>query len=233
MLTNGVGQITHDPRSHSYTLAFASPPPEDLLELLASVTPADDSHLKVLPTSFLRDHIDSSPMIYAPFSPYLDTVAEAADAMSLLVKPRSTVSRWLVSAASVFGLSLSPWMTAQPHVEVAGQGLGAVLALLAAVRLSAVNPTLDLQGTLFSMPKVGDQAFSIYVDNLASGSILRLERIAHGSDPVPSLPPPHYGLQHPSSVTERRLRDSSDSPTHGRIEDAYGPYEGIMIGLDC
>lgn len=239
--TDEPGQISHEPRSDTYTLAFASPPPEDLLELLASVSPDSDGyHLTPLPREFLGIDSADEVMIYSPFSPYLHTVSQATDALSTFVRPRSMLSAWLSSALSTLGLDLPVHLSSRtptPRIEVTGQGLGSVLALLTSVRLSTSHPTLPVRATLFSMPKVGNAALGHLVDTLTAQTPLRLERITNGNDPIPSLPPPHHGLHHPTSIVERHGIAHSTTERiafgRGRIEDAYGPYESVILGVDC
>ena len=262
MCTDRIGHISYRPSTNTYTLAFSSPTPEDLLELLASVPISDSSdpqHLTPLPNSFL----DSCPLhsgggvglgsIYSPYLPYLSTVTEATDALSKLIEQHrpsnSYLSSVLRSVVSTFGSRFfSPSTTPgrgsdlEPTVEITGHGLGAVLALLSSLRQSTLHPDLDIRVTFFSMPILGDLNFAQSVNQLVEerGGRLQLQRVSNGRDPLPVLPPPHFGLHHPTSITERYIegsegkeRSGSWSRDRSRLDDSHGPYDGVMIGLRC
>lgn len=238
------GYISHRESTNTYTLAFASTTPEDLLELLASVEP-DGEYLKSLPASFLGSCPHrSSGSIYIPYLPYLPIVTEATDALSLLLSQdrSSYLSTILRSLISTFGYHTSSGIP-EPRVEITGHGLGAVLALLSSIRQSTLRPDLEIKGKLFSMPLVGDRAFADSVDHLvlARKGRLDLQRVTNGRDPVSMLPPPHFGLQHPSSISElilagERQNERSQRTINmagSRLDDSHGPYDGVMIALVC
>lgn len=244
-----IGYISHQSNTNTYTLAFSSPTTEDLLELLASVSP-NIEYLTPLPTSiFSTSYRRTGGSIYSPYLPYLAIVTEATDALNQLLPHRpSYLSSALRSLVSFLGYSpsaMTEGSESEPRVEITGHGLGAVSAFLSSVRQSAQYPDMDIRGTFFSMPLVGDPNFAASVDRLvlARGGQLKLERATNGMDPVPSLPPPHFGLQHPSSISERyiesgvRVEGGSGKMERGtsrsRLDDAYGPYDGVMIGLSC
>jgi hypothetical protein len=234
-----VGQISHDPKADTIYLAFTSPPPEDLLEILASSSPSEPDHLTPLPPTILNHGPLDRAMIYTPYLPYLIIVEDATNALCehlAILRSPSIYSRVLSKTAGVLGIPYSPRSAPAPHIEIVGHGLGSVLGLLSSLSLHTQHPELAIHSTLFSMPKAGDQAFAHLVDDILKGSgedRLQIRRISHGSDPVPSLPPAHYGLFHPLVIRDIRLGQQDIQVGNGRLEDGLGPFMGQTIGAGC
>ena len=97
-----------------------------------------------------------------------------------------------------------------PTITVVGHSLGAALALLDAVYLKVqLGSSVNIQVVGYGMPRVGNQAFSNWVDhNLAvDGNLSGLvTRINNKEDPVPTLPALYHGFHHASG--EVHITDS-------------------------
>lgn len=120
------------------------------------------------------------------------------------------------------------------EIEIVGHGLGSVLALLSTLAIHQAHPALNCKTALFSMPRIGEDRFAQYVNNVLDKSDqVDIQRIMYGRDPLPSLPPPHYGLVHPSSIREvlLEIEDNGREGNKGKLEDGFGPYWGQTIGL--
>jgi predicted lipase len=76
-------------------------------------------------------------------------------------------------------------------VLVTGHSLGAAMATLAAVDLANAGYDTDL--ITFGSPRVGNKAFSEYVNNTVNGVNLR---VTHGNDIVTVFPPQLTGYHH-------------------------------------
>lgn len=219
-------------------MAFTSPDPENVLEILASSNLDDTDYLVPLPTSFLESDTDLAPLIYAPYAEYFDILQEALDAINDFIAYPSTTRSWLMDPLNLilhhFGFHHTP--TPAPEVkeiEIVGHGLGSVLALFSTLAIHQAHPALYIKTALFSMPRIGDDHFAQYVNDILDKSDqVEIQRLTYGRDPLPSLPPPHYGLVHPSSIREVLLEneDNGREGKKGKLEDGFGPYWGQTIG---
>lgn len=232
-----VGTITRDLSWQTYTLAFAGSSSEDLLELLASGSPDD---LTPLPKTYLRGDQEGQLSIYTPYVPYLPVIDQATDALMRIVEiDQSNSTPSLLSQILSTLLFRRRSQATRPRIEVTGHGLGSATGLLASLRLSTQDPDLPIRATLFSLPRVGDSHFANALDERLSLSreTLSIRRVSSGRDPVPSLPPPHFGLQHPSKTQHLHLGQQGQQDAsklgHSSIEDSYGPYSGVFVDLDC
>lgn len=231
--------MTHHPDTQTLTIAFTSPDPESVLEILPSSNLDDSDYLVPLPTSFLESDTDLAPLIYAPYAQYLDILQEALDAINDFIAYPTTTRSWLVNSLDLvlnyFGFHHTPTPAREiKEIEIVGHGLGSVLALLSTLAIHQAHPALNCKTALFSMPRIGDDHFAQYVNDILDKSDeLDFQRIIYGRDHLPSLPPPHYGLVHPSSIREVVLetRDNGREGNKGKLEDGSGPYWGQTIGL--
>lgn len=71
------------------------------------------------------------------------------------------------------------------RILVTGHGLGGAVAQLAAAELANWFPKKDVSVYTFAAPRVGDAAFSAYLDDVAKDS----HHLANKGDPVPFIPP--------------------------------------------
>ncbi|KAK0490188.1 lipase [Armillaria luteobubalina] len=128
-------------------------------------------------------------------------------------------------------------------VTLVGHSLGGAFALLDRVYFDLQLPTVSLSVISYGMPRVGNQAFAVYVGAHVSMSHVNNSR----KDPVPILPGRFLGFHHSSG--EKHITDSNAlvaSPgqdnddnqcTVGEVrsilvgdpDDHSGPYDGIVI----
>ncbi|KAL0057375.1 hypothetical protein AAF712_015984 [Marasmius tenuissimus] len=81
-------------------------------------------------------------------------------------------------------------------VQVTGHSLGGSVAVLDALMLKQeLDPSIEIQTTLFGLPRVGNQEFADFVDTTLGSTLVR---ITNQDDPVPRVPPRLFGYQHPS-----------------------------------
>lgn len=149
------------------------------------------------------------------------------------------------------------------HVEIVGHGLGATMALLVSLALhlevsgpaslSYENPLpqVGVSATLFGAPRVGDEVFAAWVDELQIDSPeLRINRVTSYADTIAHLPARHLDLIHPSIGeiwvgADPRVAYACRSETEGEesevcgasiplpktsLLDHAGPFGGIWIG---
>jgi hypothetical protein len=165
-------------------------------------------------------------------------VEEATESLSAQITLASNpplLNRLLYNTAAVLGLpDWLPLAPSRPRIEIVGHGLGSVLGLLATTSLHIAHPDLTIRTTLFSMPKIGDEAFASAVDTTlrTAGTRLDVRRITYGEDILPRLPPAHYGLFHPTLVQDLHLDREEGGLAGGdeRLEHGLGPYAGQKIG---
>jgi hypothetical protein len=219
-------------------MAFTSPAPESVLEILASSNLDDTERLLPLPPNFIESDSGFTPLIYAPYAPYFDILQEALDTIDdFIAHPPTLQDRLLQPVNMVLGYFGLPHISTPvgeiKEIEVVGHGLGSIVALLSTLRLHENHPNILIRTTLFSMPRIGDVQFAQYVnDILVKSEELEIQRVTYGRDPLPSLPPPHYGLVHPSSIREVLLEagESEKEGMKGKLIDGLGPYRGQTIG---
>jgi hypothetical protein len=237
--THGTGRLTHDSHSDIITLAFSSPPPEILLEILASSDPSDSDYLVPLPHHLLLSNNTLHPRIYAPYVEYFDILEEALDSVHQYITHPPTYSSffsiYLAPISAYFGFPYNPTPRSIDGIEIIGHGLGSVLALLSTLAIHKDHPYLNIEATMFSMPQMGDEEFGRYVDRLVwQSGHLNLRRITHGKDVMPTLPPTHYGLDHPASILDVILLQENGRAWDEKpnLKDGLGPYMGQYIGRD-
>jgi predicted lipase len=134
-------------------------------------------------------------------------------------------------------------------VTVIGHSLGAALALLDGVRLRLVlAPTTDVRVVGYGMPRVGNQAFASFVDDILPN---RVKRINNTHDGIPILPGMFFGYHHVSG--EIHIQDNpgewiacpyEDNPDprcivgavpsiiQAKFSEHDGPYNNIMLKCD-
>jgi hypothetical protein len=208
------------------------------LEILASSNLDDTEYLLPLPPNFIESDSGFTPLIYAPYAQYLDILQEALGTINdFIAHPPALQTRLLQPFNMVLGYFGLPHISTPvrqiKEIELVGHGLGSVLALLSTVGLHKDHPTTLIRTTLFSMPRIGDNQFAEYVNGiLARSDTLEAQRITYGRDPLPLLPPPLYGLVHPSSILRIVLEAEEDGKEgmKGKLADGFGPYLGQTIG---
>lgn len=162
--------------------------------------------------------------------------------------------------------SVSPSVPPIQHIEIVGHGLGASIGLLVALalQLEISGPAatqyaqplshVDIRATLFGLPRVGDQVFADWVDELVSNQAnkLQINRVSSYADTIAHLPARHLDLAHPSigefwvgadprvvyaCKSEQEGAESqrcSASIPLGRssLQDHAGPFGGVRIGAN-
>ena len=177
--------------------------------------------------------------MYAPYAQYFDILQEALESMNNFIAHPPSARSWLADPIYLildyFGFHHTPTPAREiKEIEIVGHGLGSVLALLSTLAIHQAHPALNINTALFSMPRIGEDHFAQYVnDVLDKSDHIDVQRIIHGRDPLPSLPPPHYGLVHPSSIREvlLEIEDNGREGKKGKLVDGFGPYWGQTIGL--
>ncbi|KAL0579509.1 hypothetical protein V5O48_002493 [Marasmius crinis-equi] len=97
-------------------------------------------------------------------------------------------------------------------VRVAGHSLGAAIAVLDSVMLKQeLGDSIDLQTSVFGMPRTGNQEFADFVDSTLGDTFVR---ITNQNDPVPRLPPRDpFGFQHTSGEIHIKSVDDAGQAT--------------------
>ncbi len=96
--------------------------------------------------------------------------------------------------------------TNNQSIWITGHSLGGALALIAAARLSAHNPELNIAAVYtFAQPKVGNKAF---IQQLQPSLSSRIYRVVNEGDMVPGLPPCRLGYKHVGHLEE--ITESGD-----------------------
>ncbi|KAL0573172.1 hypothetical protein V5O48_008782 [Marasmius crinis-equi] len=81
-------------------------------------------------------------------------------------------------------------------VHVTGHSLGGSIATLEALLLrQELDSSIEIETTVFGLPRVGNKEFADFVDEMLGNTFAR---ISNQDDPVPRLPPRLIGYQHPS-----------------------------------
>ena len=108
-----------------------------------------------------------------------------------------TITTMNASTAPAILSAVQKTLSAQglSSVTVVGHSLGGALALLDGVFLSLQLPGVTVKVTSYGMPRVGNQAFTNFVDSQLSG---RVTHVNNQEDPVPTVPGQFLGFQHPS-----------------------------------
>ncbi|KAI0271127.1 lipase [Russula aff. rugulosa BPL654] len=133
-------------------------------------------------------------------------------------------------------------------VTVIGHSLGGALALLDGLRLRLVlAPTTVVRVITYGMPRVGDQAFASFVDDILPNLV---KRINNKHDPIPIVPAMSIGFRHVSGEihiqetgqwTVCPYEDNQDprcivgavpSIFQATFSDHSGPYNHIMLKCD-
>ncbi|KAF9024622.1 alpha/beta-hydrolase [Hymenopellis radicata] len=139
--------------------------------------------------------------------------------------------------------------TGSKNLIVTGHSLGAAIATLDALMFkSALDPSIAVTTTLFGSPRVGDQAFANFADQVLGTS---LARITNQADPVPLLPPRFLEFVHASGEVhinsvdangnaldvaqcpgqENRNCSDKDNLLQSDVENHTGPYfDNISFG---
>jgi hypothetical protein len=146
-----------------------------------------------------------------------------------------------VSNAVSYSLSHFP----DAGVTTVGYSLGAAVALLDAVYLQLQLPSVQIKTFGYGMPRVGNQDFADFVDQLLPGSVTHIN---NKKDPMPIVPSINRGYHQPSG--EIHIQDQSgdwilcpgqdnsdprcsagtvSSISDATFSDHRGAYGGIMM----
>ncbi|KLO12646.1 alpha/beta-hydrolase [Schizopora paradoxa] len=155
---------------------------------------------------------------------------------------------------SAVNMTLTMHASLSPSVTLTGHSLGAALSLLDAIYLSLHLPdSTRFKYVGFGLPRVGNQEFANYVDDLAVRFDSELKngtsftRITDKRDLIPINPGKFMGFRHPRG--EVHIDDSDewnacpgqDNPSsscivgqvptdfEGRLSDHHGPYDGVYM----
>ncbi|KAK4687629.1 hypothetical protein P7C73_g2501, partial [Tremellales sp. Uapishka_1] len=261
--------ILHTPATSTLTLSFTSlPSVDELLELLAS-SPKDNSTelLTAMPSYlFPPEYLPTfpPPRMHHSYVSALEThgVSALLSVLDLLESPPMVPAA--TDLLSIFKRSAPlPELAPIKKVEIIGHGLGASVGLLVALalHLEVSGPAalaydrpleaIDISTTLFGQPRVGDQAFADWVDEVVSREEnFSMNRIVSYADTIPHLPARHLELAHPSmgeiwvgadprtayacvaeSVGEESSACSESIPLPSTsLLDHAGPFAGVWIG---
>jgi hypothetical protein len=263
------------PSTDDFLELLASDPPA----AASSSSSPRQPHLVDLPEYMFPYDSNPTPRIHHSYLSALETHGAPA-ALALLdmlenapAAPASNANmlrQWLslfTGSASVLPTeSVSPSVPAIQHIEIVGHGLGASIGLLVALalQLEISGPAatqyaqplahVDIRATLFGLPRVGDQVFADWVDELVSNpsNKLQINRVSSYADTIAHLPARHLDLAHPSigefwvgadprvvyaCKSEHEGAESqrcSASIPLGRssLQDHAGPFGGVRIGAN-
>ena len=151
------------------------------------------------------------------------------------------------------------------NIEIVGHGLGAAVGLLTSLALklettgaasdaytARLNET-NIRATLFGLPRVGDEVFASWVDEMVKPPVkgkggFEVIRVASYADAITHLPGPHHSLEHPNlgevwvgadpriayacrdAVGESQECSNSVDVGRATLMDHAGPYAGVTIG---
>lgn len=132
------------------------------------------------------------------------------------------------------------------RVLVTGHSLGAAVALLDGLMIKMALPDVEVNGVVFGLPRVGNEAFANMVDKTLPG----FTHVTNQKDPVPLLPPKLLSFQQPAGEVhitavdkagkasvvacpgqENKNCADSNSVLDPSISNHEGPYfNGISFG---
>lgn len=192
-----------------------------------------------------------------------DAVVALLDILANPIAPSRTNTDVIASMlASWTGSATALRTPSIKHVEIVGHGLGAAVGLLTALALhmeitgpaatayATPLPEVDITASLFGLPRVGDQVFADWVDELvdAPRSQLKIRRITSYADTIPHLPERHLDLVHPAIPeiwvgADPRTAYACKGPEAGCSEliplpktslmDHAGPFAGVWVGASA
>lgn len=238
----------------------------------APASPDADAHLVPLPSYLFpeSDLPERQPRIFHSYLPALEaqgTTALLALLDQLEDPPMATdkssdnvLQQWIERLRK----GSTPDVKPIKRVEIVGHGLGAGVGLLTALALQQelAGPAAEayeqdlhdvaISATLFGLPRVGNQAFADWVDELVSDptSNLQINRVTSYSDTITHLPEKHLELAHPSigeiwvgadprtayacrsevDGTESAECSASIPLDKTSLIDHSGPFGGVWIG---
>ncbi|EKM50551.1 uncharacterized protein PHACADRAFT_200498 [Phanerochaete carnosa HHB-10118-sp] len=128
-------------------------------------------------------------------------------------------------------------------VTMVGHSLGAAISLLDSIYLPLHLSGVSFRTILYSLPRVGNQAFANYVD----AHVISLTHINNEEDPIPIVPSTELGFHHPSGevhITDQGVWEAcpgQDNPSklcivgdvpmlfNSNESNHDGPYNGVKI----
>ncbi|KAJ3535796.1 hypothetical protein NMY22_g6327 [Coprinellus aureogranulatus] len=95
-------------------------------------------------------------------------------------------------------------------IVTTGHSLGGSIALLAALTLKGAFPSTEVRTYSYGSPRVGNEAFAEFVNNLFG---LSAHRAVHGNDGVPTMIPSRLGYHHHGVEYWQHSKPPSNSTT--------------------
>ncbi|KAJ3506918.1 hypothetical protein NMY22_g17096 [Coprinellus aureogranulatus] len=95
-------------------------------------------------------------------------------------------------------------------IVTTGHSLGGSIALLAALTLKGAFPSTEVRTYSYGSPRVGNEAFAEFVNNLFG---LSAHRVVHGNDGVPTMIPSRLGYHHHGVEYWQHSKPPSNSTT--------------------
>ncbi|WVW80015.1 hypothetical protein I302_101988 [Kwoniella bestiolae CBS 10118] len=216
--------ISHTPSTQTLTLALSSlPSTDDLLELLASSPPDNQTLVPFQNLLFPFEHLSPSSVEEKPkiHHVYVDAIQSHGNSamlalLELIENPPLTIT------SSVHKDIIKEYVTAltQPlpavrqapirRIEIIGHGLGSVVGLMVSLALQLERPSpskdsIEITANLLGMPRIGNTHFAHLVDQFTqhhgkrNHPSLRFNRIISYFDTIAHLPERHLGLEHHSN----------------------------------
>jgi hypothetical protein len=254
------------------------PSVDDLLDLLSS-DPVNGTDILVPLPDYLfpteRQPSYPSARIHHSYLPAMESHGTRAliALLDLIESPPTPAP----SSVDTFTALLRPFSPRTPiravpitNVEIVGHGLGAAIGLLVAtaLHLEVTGPAaqeyarpltaVNIRSTLFSSPRVGDEPFAQWIDDLStparhaftSHSNFQVHRVTSFGDTVTHLPERHLELAHPSRgeiwvgadprvafacVANAKGEESEECSAGVKLSktsllDHAGPFGGVWIG---